>query len=152
MQGGNRVKIGDQIVFEVTSQSAGRLLLIDVNAAGEVAQIFPNSFLSGDLIARIAKDKTIPVPGPGYGFSGFKAVEPAGRGTLIALVQPETVSAERLAMVREQITKGFEPVNAPGSYLDQLVSHVASAVADSSKGKTDLGEWGFALVEYEVVK
>ena len=150
LRGGNRVKLGDQIVFEVTSQSVGRLLLLDVNAAGEVAQIFPNSFLSGDLVARIPKDRTIPVPGPGYGFSGFKAVEPAGRSTLIALVQPETVSAERLAMVREQIAKGFEPVNAPGAYLHQLIEHVAGSVGD--KGKVSLDNWAFGLTEYEIVK
>ena len=148
LRGGNRVKLGEQIIFEVTSSAGGRLILVDVNAKGEVTQIFPNRFLTNEQIARIAKDAPVSIPGPGYGFSGFKAVEPVGRGTLIALVQPVSVDASRLAMVREETPKGFEPVNQPGAYLDQLVRHVT----DASKSGAGLPDWAFALTEYEIVR
>ena len=150
-KGGNRVRIGDQVIFEVASRTPGRLVLIDLNAKGEVTQIFPNSFLPAELVARVPAG-TISVPGPGYGFSGFKAVEPAGHGRLLALVQPDAVPADRLAMVREQIDKGFEPVNQPGAYLDQLVRHVTASVGERSPGKAAAADWGFALVDYEIVR
>ena len=102
--------------------------------------------------ASVPAHATTTVPGPGYGFSGFKAVEPVGRGRLVALVQPESVSVDRLALVREQTAKGFEPVNEPGAYLDQLVRHVADSVGARALGTAAVGEWGFALTEYEITK
>ena len=150
LRGGNRVRLGEQVVFEVASKVPGRLILIDLNAAGEVLQIFPNPFVSVDLVARIPAERTITVPGAGYGFSGFKAVEPAGRGRLIALVQPDGVSADRLALVQTQLAKGFEPVQAPGAYLTQLVEHVAGSAG--AKGTSGAAEWAFAVAEYEIVR
>lgn len=147
VRGGNSVKLGNQIVFDVTSTVLGKLILIDINASGEVVQIFPNSFVQSEQAQRIQKDTTMPIPGAGYGFSGFKAVEPLGGGTLIALVQPDTVSGG-LPFVAEQTTKGFQPVAMPGDYLDQLVRHVMGA----SKGSAAADGWGYARVEYEIVR
>jgi hypothetical protein len=147
LRGGNTVKLGNQIVFEATSTVPGKLILIDINAAGEVVQIFPNSFVASDQASRIAKDITLPIPGPGYGFSGFKAVEPVGQGTLLALVQPDTVTGT-LPIITAQTTKGFQPVAAPNAYLDELLRHVTGA----AKGNAAADGWGFAQVEYEIVR
>ena len=150
LRGGNRVRLGEQIVFEITSRVPGRLILIDLNAAGEVLQIFPNSFVPVDLVARIPAGPTITVPGAGYGFSGFKAVEPVGRGQLLALVQPDSVPAGQLPRIQAQITKGFEPVQAPGAYLTQLADIVASATGGA--GPSKVTDWAFAVTEYEIVR
>ncbi len=147
LRGGNSVKLGNQIVFEVTSTVPGKLILIDINAAGEVVQIFPNSFVASEQAARVQKDTTLPIPGPGYGFSGFKAVEPVGRGTLLALVQPDTVTGT-LPIITAQTTKGFQPVTAPNAYLEELLRHVTGA----AKGSTAADGWGYARVEYEIVR
>ncbi len=147
LRGGNAVKLGSQIVFEVTSTVPGKLILIDINAAGEVVQIFPNSFVASDQATRVQKDTTLPIPGPGYGFSGFKAVEPVGRGTLIALVQPDTVTGS-LPFIAEQTSKGFQPIAAPNAYLEQLISHVTGG----TKGASAADGWGYARVEYEIVR
>lgn len=148
LRGGNRVRLGDQIVFEVGSDVAGRLIVVDINAAGEVAQIFPNRFLASEALASVAARSTTTIPGPGYGFSGFKAVEPVGNGRLVALVVPAAVPMAALSMVKEQGTKGFEPVNAPEAYLDQIVRHAREHAGGAASG----ADWGFALVEYEIVR
>jgi metacaspase-1 len=147
LRGGNSIKLGEQIVFEVTSAVPGKLVLLDINAAGEMVQIFPNSFASLEQITRIPKDTTIPIPGAGYGFSGFKAVEPVGKGTLLAVVQPDTISGT-LALFAEHTSKGFQPVAAPNAYLDQLIKHITSG----TKGSATADGWGFARVEYEIVR
>jgi hypothetical protein len=146
LRGGNRVKLGDQVVFEVASKVPGRLIVVDINAAGEVTQIFPNRFLAGEEARLVQGGAAITVPGPGYGFSGFKAVEPVGKGRLLALVQPSSIPADRLAMVREQATKGFEPVNEPGSYIDQIVRQVADSVVSGTK------DWAVAITDYEITR
>jgi TIR domain/Domain of unknown function (DUF4384) len=147
LRGGNSVKLGNEIVFEVTSTIPGKLILIDISATGEVVQIFPNTFVQTDQAQRLQKNTTIPIPGPGYGLSGFKAVEPVGRGTLIALVQPDTVTGT-LPIITAQATKGFQPVAAPNTYFDELLRYVTGA----AKGSAMADGWGFARVEYEIVQ
>lgn len=56
------------------------------------------------------------------------------------------IPADRLAMVRDQATKGFEPVNEAGGDLDQLVRHLADSVASGAK------DWAVAITEYEITK
>jgi hypothetical protein len=147
IRGGDVVKLGDQIVFEVKSEVAGRLILVDINARDEVTQIFPNSFVASEAAQRVGKGAPVTVPGPGYGFSGFKAVEPVGAGRLIALVVPDSVPAQQFALVQEQRTKGFQPVNAPGAYLDQLARQAGEATKSGM-----LADWGFARTSYEIVR
>ena len=147
LRGGNSVKLGEQIVFEATSTVPGKLILVDINASGEVVQIFPNSFVQSEQAQRIQKDIVMPIPGAGYGFSGFKAVEPVGRGTLVALVQPDTVSGA-LPFIVAQTTKGFQPVAAPNIYLEELLRHVTGGI----KGSTAADGWGYARMEYEIVR
>jgi hypothetical protein len=149
IKGGNRVKLGDEIVFEVASKVAGRLILIDINAANEVTQIFPNRYVADPAMATIGPGAALTVPGAGYGFSGFKAVEPAGKGRLLALVVPGS-AAKSLPDVERQSAKGFEPVQSPGSYLAQLARQIATAKA--AKGMADGSIWAFSVVDYEIVR
>lgn len=151
LKGGNRVRLGDQVVFEVSSSVSGRLILIDIGSRDDVTQIFPNKYVPPELAAAIPAGHTMTVPGPGYGFSGFKAVEPAGRGRILAIVQPEGVAVDRLAMISEQTPKGFEPVREPGAYIVQLVHHLADSVGERSAGTAPPAKWGYALTEYDIV-
>ena len=90
VQGGNRVTLGNDVVFTVHSDLAGRLIVINLNANGDVIQILPNKFTTDamsrvsagadtDTMTRVSIGSDITVPGPNYGFKGFKAVEPTGR-------------------------------------------------------------------------
>ena len=151
IRGGNRVALGNQIVFDVKSTVPGQLILIDVNAAGEVTLIFPNKYLASLAAAQIGADATISVPGPGYGFSGFQAVAPLGKGQLIALVAPTSVPSAVFAQVEAQRTKGFEPVKTPGPYLAQLVEQIRGVLGQNKESGKTLDAWGFAIVEYEIV-
>lgn len=152
LRGGNKLRLGEQVIFEITSPIRGRLILLDVNAAGQLTQIFPNRFASSDEIAVVQAAKPVSVPGPGYGFTGFKAVEPVGRGRLIAVVQPLDARPEPLDIVRTEVGRGFEPVAAPASYLRVIADLVeASALGARSTGKGMTG-WGFAIGEYEILE
>lgn len=151
IRGGNRVKLGEQIVIDVNSRVPGQLILIDLNAADEVTLIFPNRYLASDAAARVASDTTLSVPGPGYGFSGFKAVEPIGKGQLIALVAPDAVPQSVFAQTMSQRSKGFEPVNTPGPYLTQLVDQIRAILLSAPDRSGALDAWGFSIVDYEIV-
>lgn len=146
--GGSQISIGKDVVFQVTTKTAGRLIVVDINAANEVIQIFPNSFVTNELAELVPAGKTITVPGLGYGFSAFRAAEPAGNGVLIAIMQP--ASSRTLPSSREQMTKGFEPVQSPAGFLAQLVTHVSAGLASNDAGT--VGEWAYARVDYSIVR
>jgi len=143
IKGGNSVPLGKQVVFVVNSDIGGRLIVIDVNAAGEVVQILPNQFASGQ-VARITAGSLVAIPGPGYGFTAFEAQPPTGKGELIALVVPDSFPTE---IAPEVTTKGFAPVKTPTGYLMNLVHHVEAMAGD----RRSEANWGLGSAEYEIL-
>ncbi len=150
MSSGTRIPLGKDIVFEITARNAGRLMLIDINADNEITQIFPNQFVKGEQLERVPAERAIAVPGPGYGFTGFRASEPVGRGVVLALVLPPSLPIDGLSLSRAQIDKGFQPVNSPVAYLNQRIGHIGGAIGDKGKGAPD--DWAFTRIEYEIVR
>jgi secreted trypsin-like serine protease len=158
VRGGNKVKLGVRVVFEATSAIAGRLAIIDINADREVVLLYPNKFTAtGDDVGRISAGARVSVPGPDYaGFTSFEAVEPAGKGRLLALVVPEEFEIERFIADKATITKGFAPRNDPPSYLMRLIRQIEGALAARGRAGVGSGDelkrWGYALAEYEIVR
>jgi secreted trypsin-like serine protease len=152
VKSGNRVAVGSEVVLTVQSDVPGRLIVIDMNAAGEVLQILPNKYTAADSVARVAAGTNLTVPGPGYGFTAFQAVEPLGKGQLIALVVPETFPIASLIGDKVHMAKGFEPVQAPTSYLMNLVQQVVVAAGGRSSGDAQMKGWGLGAADYEIVR
>jgi hypothetical protein len=103
-------------------------------------------------VQRVSAGVNLTIPGPGYGFTGFQAVEPVGKGRLVALVVPENFPFDALVGDAERITKGFEPVNTPVNYLMNLVQQVATEAAKRSAVDGQLAEWGLGVANYEIVR
>jgi secreted trypsin-like serine protease len=158
IRGGNRVPLGSQVVFEAQSDVAGRLIIIDVNASREVMPIYPNRYVATDDPGRIRAGQLVVVPGPDYpGFTGFLAVEPTGKSSLVALVVPEDFDIERYAAGKTVVSKGFQPVNDPPSYLMHLIRQVEKTLQSRARSgggaaSDELKRWGYAVTEYEIVK
>jgi len=159
IRGGNRVKLGGKVVFEARSDIAGRLAIIDINASREVTLIYPNQFVADDDLGRITAGSMIQVPGPGYpGFTHFEAVEPVGKGHLIALVVPEDFPLDRAIVDRKALTKGFAARNDPPSYMMRLIRQIEVALgsarsrAGSIGGGNELERWGYSMTEYEITR
>ena len=147
INGGDRVKVGDAAVFSVASDVAGRVLLIDINAGGEVLQLFPNDHSPAK---RIAAGSPIAVPGDGSFVLRVK--EPLGDGKLIAIVVPDAFNMKALQTAKG--LKGFT-VEAPLPYLQNLIQLIRAA--SGMKGFTvepvgAMPGWGFADLDYEVVR
>lgn len=151
LRAGNRVPLGTDVVFKVSSRIEGRLILVDIDANGGVSVIFPNKFVGSADLAKVTPAKSITVPGPGYGFSAFKAVEPFGHNRLLALVVPPNFDIERFASPALERQKGPAPVNQPVSYFMRLIRQIELALAkDGTSGTAE--NWAYALVDYEIVK
>jgi secreted trypsin-like serine protease len=150
VKGGNRIKLGREVVFVVRSDIGGRLIVVDIGANGEVIQLLPNQYTPAHQVARVSPGADLTIPGPDYGFSGFRAMEPAGKGQLIALVVPENFPEQAFASGTLR-TRTFAPVNTPTSYLMNLVQSVRSAVGERSSNDRQLANWGLGVADYEII-
>jgi secreted trypsin-like serine protease len=153
VSGDNKVRLGGLFSFAVSSEVSGRLVLLDVNANGEVVQIFPNRHVASDDAKFIDRRKSVTIPdatNPTYhGLAGFRAVEPLGRGRLIAIVVPKEVPIAEIVEEPQRITKGFAPEGAPASYLMNLFDQLIAA--GNSRG-VDTRQWALGETSYEIVR
>jgi hypothetical protein len=147
IEGGDRVKLGQVYRFAVTSEVAGRLILMDIDAAGRITQILPNRFTPSDNASLIAPGVPISVPSPDWGFTGFRADEPIGKGTLLALVVPEVFPATTYGEEANDRTKGFTPVRASANYLMNILQQVS----DRASG-VNLPGFAYEILDYEIVR
>jgi hypothetical protein len=154
IRGGNRVNLGQTVVFDAEATISGRLIILDINAAGEVVLIFPNAFVTRSDVGRVSAGAHVQIPGQGYGFDGFKAVEPLGTGRLLALIVPEDFDVERFAVDAPVLSKRFGPINEPPSYLMRLIRQIELALETGTSVARDAGleRWGYAVAEYNIVR
>lgn len=149
IRGGTRVKLGSQYLFEAASRIDGRVILFDVNAKAEVTQILPNKYVATASTSAIQAGQTITIPGAGYGFDWFGAVEPVGKGRLIGVIVPDTFPMETTVGEKTRMFKGFEPQRAPENYLVNIVQQITQTYRADPNPQ---GRWGLAIVPYEIVR
>ena len=152
---GPKVRLGNEYAVEIETEVAGRLILIDIDAAGKVTQIFPNEFTTSGNFAVVSANQKLRVPPVegGWGFRAFRAEEPLGSGTLIALVVPENfpfattvTSAQHLSK-----TKGFAAVQEQTYFmnvLDQVVQTAAKTKTQPSGRQ--LPGWALGFLKYDI--
>jgi secreted trypsin-like serine protease len=148
VRGASRVPLGAEVVIEATSPIAGKLLILDITAEREVVVIFPNRFVTKAEVGRLAAGQRVVVPGPGYGFTGFRAMEPIGKSTLLALVVPVEFDITHFGAASITAASDFEPVEKPPSYLMRLIRQIEAAL--SAQG--DPKRWAYGIADYEIIK
>ena len=91
------VSVGSKIGFRVATKKAGYLILLDVDAAGKLTQIFPNP-TAATRGAREASNlvkpgRTLTIPQLGTPYAGFEFVAdlPAGIAMVVALLSDKPV-------------------------------------------------------------
>jgi hypothetical protein len=144
---GPRTRLGDTVAFRVGSARDGYLLVLDINAAQAVTQIFPNRFSERQGKGnRIFAGRPISIPDPSYGFA-FTASEPVGRGTLIAIVTEDPVSLEDVAGRHRDLTV----VADPQQYLRTIADRLRHPWIEND-GNTRTTTWSSAQTSYEITR
>jgi secreted trypsin-like serine protease len=145
VKAGPKVKLGGTSEFTVTSKVPGRVIIVDINAKGEVSQLSPNLY---EPSTAIAPDAAVTVPKDrSY---EFRVAEPVGRSKVVALVVPDSFNIDALNVAKG--TKGFV-VQAPLSYLQNLIHLIQNA--SGAKGfdvqPFNTSGFGLASADYEVL-
>ncbi len=91
-----RFRLGQEMRFRITSQQEGHLLVVDLNAAGELSQVYPmDQGGIGAIDDRLRPGRALTLPEPRSGIS-FSASEPTGTGRLIAILTGEPLVLDDL--------------------------------------------------------
>ena len=137
-----RVALGDAYGLVVESEEGGELVLLDINAAGALTQIFPNDFsVAAGVSNRIPAGGAIALPGKDAAFR-FRAAPPLGAGLLIAIVSDGSAQLESLAARHKDLTV----VERPEAYLVEIGEALRRPAAEGRNPG-----WRAAALAYEIV-
>ena len=136
---GTRLEVGTELDVVVTSPRDGYLVLLDIDAAGDMVQIFPNEISqSSGAPGWVTADEPMQVPQAGDAFR-LRVSPPAGAGMLVAIVSDETPQLEALAARH----KDLSVVERPNAYLVEMAEAIRAG-ADRPRGMV-------ATLTYETV-
>jgi secreted trypsin-like serine protease len=142
---GAELKLGSTLTIQVSSEVAGNLILIDIDARGGVTQLYPNRFSRG---RGIGANQTLVIDGSEAGFV-FRAQEPVGNGRLIAIVGPQSFDPYGLIGETER-NKAMAAEAAPVTYLSQLVQLIGRVRNAGPSLTAGAPSWAMATLRYAI--
>ncbi len=145
--------IGTRVAFTVATQRSGYLVLVDINAAGTLTQIFPNmlslSRTGGNVAAGNLLKPGVPLTVPNLknplAHFIFTADLPRGNGAIVAILSDRPVQIIDLP----EIPDATRAIQAVVAALETSVSSLKIAAAGDD-GKFTQGSWSFAAVPYRI--
>jgi hypothetical protein len=130
--------------FRVSSQEAGHLLVLDLNAGGELSQVYPmDGGEIGALDNRVRAGRGITIPSPSSGLR-FTASEPTGRGRLLAILTPEPVALEDL------LDKDFQVKSTPETGAGSVGTAISTRLGQMAGEGQGAGPWSITEVGYVI--
>ncbi len=138
-------KLREEMAFRITSPRSGYLIVLDVNARGEMVQLFPNRFSDQSGQGnRIDANRPVTIPGKHYDFI-FEAVEPVGKGHLFAIISEDPVHMDDLLASH----KSLDIIDDPPSYLTNLAERLRQIWKQDRFNRQT--EWSLVETNYEIV-
>jgi hypothetical protein len=150
---GTELPIGTQISFRIAAKKPGYLVLIDVDAAGKVSQIYPNasSLLRPrgmeDVLNRIKPGQPLTIPQQGNPYAGFVfvATPPTGVAMIVAILSDQPVQLLDLPDVPTPLAGRADALK----YLTDVARTLRVASADNG-GRLSQPNWSFNAKFYLV--
>ena len=142
-----KVLVGDEIEVVVESEQAGNLVLLDVDTAGRLYQLFPNRLsVQSGVPKRIRAGERVALPGRQSGLR-VQAIPPIGRGMLIAVVSEDSAALEELSSRHKDLLV----ISRPEAYVVEL-SEVLGINGPAEKAGAALRDnWTVGQLEYEII-
>ncbi|MEP1598068.1 MAG: caspase family protein [Hyphomonas sp.] len=144
---GTRLHLEDEIKFDLSAQSGGTLILLDLNPKGELFQIFP-SLLTSDYAPKITPGQNYTVPQPLSKNNlplRLVVTKPTGKGHLIAVLIEDDVAAIS-DLLPENLN--LEPQPNAVSYLVALATRLNGLTG--SGGERRQIRWSSVITPYTI--
>ena len=150
---GPEIAAGSQVSFSVSSKKEGYLILIDVDATGKLAQIFPNpmSLMAPGTVREqsnfLRPGRVLQIPDPANPYSGFEfiASPPTGTAMLVALLSDRPVQLVDLPDVPAPLLGSASTVD----YLIKVANELRIPNA-AGNGRLDDVHWSFGVKFYTI--
>ena len=146
-----RVRLGEEVMYRVHSGRSGHLLIVQVNAAGELTQLFPYELPKWldkpKPDPRIKAGGAVEIGRPGSGIR-IRAAEPTGPGSLFAIVTEDPVDLADLAGA----DRGFKLVPDAPRWLFAIGERLRDPLTNEDGTWTRTRRWSYAQVDYEIVR
>ena len=144
------VSVGTKISFRVTTKKPGYLLLVDIDANGNMSQIFPSPEMivqSQEAAANFIKPgEELLIPNTAAKKRGFEYVitSPTGEAALVAILSDRRVQILDLPDNTQKPRTEAETIG----YLTGWTSELR--VPDPSTGKLQPSNWSFDIKQYSI--
>jgi len=152
MSPGQSVSVGTKVSFRVTTRKPGYLLLVDIDANGNMSQIFP----SPEMIAQsqeaatnlIKPGEELLIPNSAAKQRGFEYVitPPAGEATIVAILSDRRVQIIDLPDKVQKPQSAAETISSLTRWTSEL------RVPDPGTGKLQPSNWSFDIKQYAITE
>ena len=147
-----RLAAGTKARFRITATRAGYLIVIDVNAAGKVTQIYPNAdyVLTKGAAAfsnQLKPGQVVTLPEPGNPYTGF-----------VFIVSPPSGVAMSVAILCDQPVQFLDLPDVPGTMVGRTgaIEYVADATRGlqvatvNARARPTKPNWAFGATFYQI--
>jgi hypothetical protein len=140
------VRIGQPIRMRIRSKRPGQLIILDINAKGEILQIFPNRIADEHgQNSRLNAGEVLTIPDAYYGFE-FVAGEPTGSGRLVAILIEDPVNVDDIVSIHNDLS----PIVAPRDYLISLAARLRQTWTQDEINRPLV--WSVTELPYEIIR
>ena len=140
------LKNGEVVRFRVKSDFKGYLTLLNIDPAGQLIQIFPNSrSVARNPNGLIRANQPLTIPDAYYGFE-FTVEPPLGQGRVVALVTEDAIDLSDIVQAKRGLT-----VVASERESTDFLARLAERLRKPWTGDTlnRQARWAIAVADYE---
>jgi hypothetical protein len=150
MTAGRNVDVGTEVLFRVSVAKPGYIMLVDIDAAGKMSQIYPRpellSRFNGPDINLVKPGKQLLIPSDEQKGQGFKYVvtPPMGSSAVIAILSEKRVQLLDLPDLPQEVKSQADVISSLSKWMDEL------RIPDVTTGKLEQTNWSIAVKPYSI--
>lgn len=150
MTAGRNVDVGTEVLFRVSVGKPGYIMLVDIDAAGKMSQIYPRpellSRFNGPDMNLVKPGNQFVIPSDEQKEQGFKYVvaPPMGSSAVIAILSERRVQLLDLPDLPQEVKNQADVISSLSKWMDEL------RIPDAKTGKLEQTNWSIAVKPYSI--
>jgi len=147
---GRNVDVGTEVLFRVSVAKPGYIMLVDIDAAGKMSQIYPRpellSRFNGPDMNLVKPGSQFAIPNDEQKAQGFKYVvtPPMGSSAVIAILSEKRVQLLDLPDLPQEVKTQADVITSLSKWMDEL------RIPDVKTGKLEQTNWSIAVKPYSI--
>jgi hypothetical protein len=150
MTAGRNVDVGTEVLFRVSVAKPGYIMLVDIDAAGKMSQIYPRpellSRFNGPDMNLVKPGNQFVIPSDEQKQQGFKYVvtPPMGSSAVIAILSEKRVQLLDLPDLPQEVKTQADVISTLSKWMDEL------RIPDVKTGKLEQTNWSIVVKPYSI--